>query len=74
VLEDVTKQIVDGNQSIIGVMLESHIHAGNQPIPDDLEEIRYGVSITDACIDWPATEAALRKLAAALKPVLPGRR
>ncbi|WP_237134569.1 3-deoxy-7-phosphoheptulonate synthase [Pseudohongiella sp. O18] len=74
VLEDVTKQIVDGNQSIIGVMLESHIHAGNQPIPDDLEEIRYGVSITDACIDWPATEAALRNLAAALKPVLPGRR
>ena len=74
VLSDVTAQIEAGNKSIIGVMLESNIHAGNQPIPDDLEEIRYGVSITDACIDWPATEAALREMAARLRPVLPTRR
>lgn len=74
VLKDVTDQIVAGNQSIMGVMLESNINAGNQPIPDDLEEIQYGVSITDACIDWQSTEAALREAAAKLKPVLPGRR
>lgn len=70
VLNDVATQIEAGNRSIIGVMLESHIHAGNQPIPDDLEEMRYGVSITDACIDWPSTEAALRDLAARVGKVL----
>jgi 3-deoxy-7-phosphoheptulonate synthase len=63
VLEDVTQQIIAGNRSIIGVMLESNLCAGNQPIPDDLEEILYGVSITDACIDWDTTEKALRRLA-----------
>lgn len=74
VLQDVSAQIEAGNQSIIGVMLESNINAGNQPIPDDLEEIQYGVSITDACVDWPATEAALREMAARLRPVLPARK
>lgn len=74
VLGDITAQIRDGNRSIMGVMLESNIHAGNQPIPDDLEEIRYGVSITDACLDWVTTEQALRTLASDLKDVLPGRR
>lgn len=74
VLEDVAQQISAGNKSIMGVMVESNIHAGNQPIPADPQEIRYGVSITDACIDWPTTEAALRKLASELKTVLPGRR
>lgn len=74
VLENVTQQIVAGNKSIMGVMLESHIYAGNQPIPEDPDDIKYGISVTDACIDWPSTEAALRKMAKALKPVLPGRR
>jgi len=74
VLKDVVQQIQAGNRSIMGVMLESNIHAGNQPIPDDLEEIRYGVSITDACIDWSSTESALRELATAVKDLLPGRR
>lgn len=73
VLENVTEQIAAGNKSIMGVMLESHIYAGNQPIPEDLEEIKYGISVTDACIDWPSTEAALRKMANVLKPILPGR-
>ena len=59
-----------GNKSIIGVMLESNLCEGNQPIPDDLEEIKYGVSITDACINWETTEKALREMAAALTPVL----
>ncbi|MEX0739635.1 MAG: 3-deoxy-7-phosphoheptulonate synthase [Pseudohongiella sp.] len=74
VLQDVTAQIEGGNRSIIGVMLESNINAGNQPIPDDLEEIRYGVSITDACLDWAATEAALRDTATRLRSILPARK
>lgn len=74
VLDDVAGQIADGNRSIIGVMLESHIHAGNQPIPDDLQELQYGVSITDACIDWPTTGKALRGFAEKIAPALPGRR
>jgi 3-deoxy-7-phosphoheptulonate synthase len=74
VLKDVQEQIVAGNKSIMGVMIESNICAGNQPIPDDPEEIRYGVSITDACIDWESTEQALRELADGLAAVLPGRR
>ena len=63
VLEDVANQIADGNNSIIGVMLESNLNEGNQPIPDDLSEIRPGVSITDACISWESTETALRQFA-----------
>lgn len=74
VLTSVTEQIQGGNQSIIGVMLESNLCEGNQPIPDDLEEIRYGVSVTDACINWENTEIALREMAAKLKGVLPTRK
>ena len=70
VLESVTEQIEQGNRSIIGVMLESNLCEGNQPIPDDLEEIKYGVSITDACINWETTEKALRDFAARVKPAL----
>ena len=70
VLSSVSEQIEQGNQSIIGVMIESNLCEGNQPIPDDLEEIKYGVSITDACIDWDTTAAALRELAAKVKPML----
>jgi len=64
VLNAVSQQIAAGNKSIIGVMLESNLVEGNQPIPDDLSEIRYGVSITDACIGWETTESLLRKFAA----------
>ncbi len=66
VLDDVAGQIRGGNRSIIGVMIESNLREGNQPIPDDLSEIRPGVSITDACIGWEDTEAALRGFAAAV--------
>lgn len=74
VMDDVAQQIVDGNRSIIGLMLESNINEGNQPIPDDLAELAYGVSITDACIDWPTTEAALREFAGKVAPALKRRR
>ncbi len=59
VLKDITHQILEGNKSIIGVMLESHINHGNQSIPADLSELKYGVSVTDACMDWATTEAAI---------------
>lgn len=60
VMDNVVNQILEGNQSIIGVMIESHIGAGNQKIPDDLAQLQYGISITDACIDWDTTETCLR--------------
>jgi 3-deoxy-7-phosphoheptulonate synthase len=73
VLKDVTHQILEGNQSIIGVMLESNINFGNQSIPKNLSELQYGVSVTDACIDWAETERSIREMAAKLKDVLPAR-
>ena len=63
VAENVGNQILEGNQSIIGLMLESNLSAGNQKIPSNLEELQYGVSVTDACIDWESTETLLKDLA-----------
>lgn len=74
VLDDVTHQIRDGNTSICGVMVESHIHEGNQSIPDDISQLKYGVSVTDACIGWETTEAAITKMADQLREILPRRR
>ena len=51
---------------MIGAMVESNLHEGNQPIPKDPAELRYGVSITDACISWETTERLLRWGCAAL--------
>ncbi len=67
---DVVQQIVDGNPSIMGIMLESHLYPGNQSIPEDLNQLEYGVSVTDACIDWTTTEALLRDVAQKLLPVV----
>jgi len=67
VLENIGQQIIDGNTSIIGVMLESHLKAGNQKLTDDKSQLEYGKSITDGCIDWETTENALVELAAKLK-------
>lgn len=64
VLNSVAAQIRDGNKSIIGVMLESNLKEGNQPIPDDPNDILPGVSVTDACIGWETTESVLREFAA----------
>jgi 3-deoxy-7-phosphoheptulonate synthase len=60
VWQDVINQRLDGNQAIIGMMLESNLAAGNQKIPADLSELAYGVSITDACIDWETTASIIR--------------
>ena len=70
VAREVLGQIGEGNDSIVGIMLESHIHGGSQRIPDNLDELRYGVSVTDGCIDWATTEALLREAADALRPTL----
>jgi len=69
VAENCVTQILDGNRSIVGLMLESHLKAGNQPIPKDLSTLEYGVSITDPCMDWPSTEALLLKLHRSLQTV-----
>ena len=62
VVNSVSQQIASGNRSITGLMIESHLHEGNQSIsnPDGLS---YGVSITDACINWDETDSLLRQLA-----------
>ena len=73
VLENCCNQIIEGNRSIIGVMLESNIHEGNQSVPEDLSQLEYGVSVTDACIDWDTTANILRETRDKLKDVLPGR-
>ena len=73
VMLDCAHQILEGNQSIAGVMLESNINAGNQSIPADLKQLKYGVSVTDACIDWPTTEKLLRETRQKLKNALPAR-
>jgi len=70
VLRTVAGQIEAGNRSLVGFMLESNLRAGTQPIPKDPADLVYGVSITDACIDWPSTEALLRETAARLGPAL----
>jgi 3-deoxy-7-phosphoheptulonate synthase len=70
VMEDVAHQISEGNNSIIGFMVESHINSGNQKVPVNLSELKYGVSITDACVDWETTEKMIRKLRNSIKDVI----
>ncbi|QNS16123.1 3-deoxy-7-phosphoheptulonate synthase [Mannheimia bovis] len=59
VAENVLEQLLAGNTSIIGLMIESNLHAGNQSSELPFSEMKYGVSITDACIDWQTTEDLL---------------
>lgn len=66
VFRDVLQQRTSGDKSIAGMMLESHLKAGNQKA-DDLSKLEYGVSITDACVDWPTTEQLVREARAALQ-------
>ena len=73
VMRDVAHQIREGNQSIVGLMIESNIEAGNQPIPADLSQLRYGCSVTDACVDWATTETMIRNTRDILRDILPQR-
>jgi 3-deoxy-7-phosphoheptulonate synthase len=57
-----------GSRHILGVMVESHLVEGKQPIPKDLSQLKYGQSITDACVSFDQTATMLRKLASAIAP------
>ncbi|WP_439102384.1 3-deoxy-7-phosphoheptulonate synthase [Congregibacter sp.] len=74
VADNVADQIIGGNNSLMGLMIESHLHAGNQSMASSLKDMEYGVSITDGCIGWDDTETCLRSLRDKLKDVLPERR
>lgn len=73
VMADIVNQIRNGNKSLLGVMIESNIVGGNQPIPADLSQLKYGCSVTDGCVDWEATEKMIRDAAVLLRDVLPER-
>ena len=72
-MHDCVHQILEGNRSIVGLMLESNLAWGNQPIPADLSQLKYGVSVTDACVDWATTASMLREARAKLQDILPNR-
>ncbi len=75
VVDDVANQINYGTKSIVGLMLESNLYEGNQSIPKDLSQLRYGVSVTDKCMSWEMTERLLLetsdKIREAIKRRLP---
>ncbi len=59
VFADCLAQRARGEDSLIGVMIESNLHEGNQPIPRDLKRLKHGVSVTDKCLGWETTEAMI---------------
>jgi len=73
VMDNVSNQIIEGNESIIGLMVESNIKHGRQNIPANLDDLEYGLSVTDGCISWDETEEAILKMRDKLKAVLPKR-
>jgi 3-deoxy-7-phosphoheptulonate synthase len=68
VMRALLAQITAGNRSIMGAMVESNLGAGSQSFPQPKASLRYGVSITDGCIDWPTTESLVREIHSALAP------
>ncbi|MEC9376265.1 MAG: 3-deoxy-7-phosphoheptulonate synthase [Pseudomonadota bacterium] len=74
VAQDSIKQVISGNRSIMGFMLESNLFSGNQSIGEDLSKLKYGVSVTDACIDWDTTESILLEAADLLRPIVKERK
>jgi len=73
VMKDVILQVENGNSSVVGFMLESFLVTGNQPIPADRAQLKYGCSVTDACLGWDATAEMLREADRRLRSVLPAR-
>ena len=73
--EDVWRSLIEqraaGTRAIIGAMVESYLKGGSQPVPANPAEIVYGISVTDACINWETTERMLRQGHAALKAAQP---
>ncbi|MEJ2042567.1 MAG: 3-deoxy-7-phosphoheptulonate synthase [Reinekea sp.] len=70
VADNIANQISEGNQSIIGVMIESNIEEGSQSIPNNLSDLVYGKSVTDKCISWPTTETMLRSMRDKIKEMM----
>lgn len=66
-LEDICKQLEQGEEALVGVMIESNLVEGSQKIPEDLKSLVYGQSVTDACVGWADTETMLLRLQAAVK-------
>jgi 3-deoxy-7-phosphoheptulonate synthase len=73
VFQDCAHQILRGNRSIIGVMVESFLEEGSQAIPEDLSTLKFGCSVTDACLGWEETERMIREVRGMLKGKLSGR-
>ncbi len=73
VVTDVASQIANGNKSIVGLMLESHLNEGNQPLSKDPGQLRYGVSVTDKCMSWETTEKTLVEASNKLKTIIQDR-
>ena len=73
VMENIGNQILEGNKSIVGLMVESHLKGGNQKLPANLDDLEYGVSVTDGCIAWDTTEQSIRDLADKVRDTLPRR-
>jgi 3-deoxy-7-phosphoheptulonate synthase len=73
VMKDVVNQVRFGNTSLVGIMIESNLVEGKQPIPQDLSRLIYGCSITDACVGWDTTEEMILGAAQVLRDVLPQR-
>jgi 3-deoxy-7-phosphoheptulonate synthase len=69
VFEAVLDQVLAGSPHIMGMMLESHLHAGRQKLGNGVEGLKYGVSVTDPCIDWETTGRVLRDADARLRSV-----
>ncbi|MEJ2198106.1 MAG: 3-deoxy-7-phosphoheptulonate synthase [Desulfuromonadales bacterium] len=67
VMQDVMEQVAAGNAKIGSLMIESFLKEGNQKMADKLEDLEYGVSITDKCVNWETTERMLRHAHATLK-------
>ena len=68
VFEEIVRQSLT-NPSVIGAMVESNLKSGNQSFPQPVEDLEYGVSITDGCIDWETTESMLLAAHEQLKPL-----
>lgn len=73
VIDNVASQIAEGNRSIVALMVESNLKGGNQALSANPDEMEYGVSVTDACVDWESTEEALLRMAETVRGALENR-
>ena len=73
-VRDVVYQLREGNRSIVGLMVESFLEAGNQPASADPSTLKYGLSVTDPCLGWDTTRDMIRDAAASLKTTIAARR